>query len=223
MQLKGGILSGLTAFIRGLSTSTIYNGTGTFAVPSSGTGTLALTRNVVDLASNQAIGGQKTFSNIATLSTTNGIPGGQAVTINSLTYPYTTRLYSVNDTYSTDLYYPKFNGIDTLVSTASTATLTNKTMGTLKVRTNGSTFSQILTGTGSGNLVATSFITVSVTFASVFSSSPQVFLALTSSASNGNICLGVGSITTSGCTVYINSSTGGNITTTATFSYIAIG
>ena len=41
--------------------------------------------------------------------------------------------------------------------------------------------------------------------------------------SNGNICLGVGSITTSGCTVYINSSTGGNITTTATFSYIAIG
>ena len=35
-------------------------------------------------------------------------------------------MYSVNETYSTDLYYPKFNGIYTLVFTAFTATSKNK-------------------------------------------------------------------------------------------------
>ena len=92
LRLTGGIESGLVTFNGGLSASTIYNGAGTFTVPSSGTGTLALTSNVVDLSSNQTIAGQKSFSNIATFNTTNGIPGGQAVTINSLTNPYTTRL-----------------------------------------------------------------------------------------------------------------------------------
>lgn len=126
LRLTGGIESGLVTFNGGLSTSTIYNGIGTFTVPSSGLGTLATTNNVVDLSSNQTVGGQKSFSNIATFTTTDGIPGGQAFNITSLTPAYSTRLYSVNNSYSTDLYFPQFNGIDTIVSTASIATMTNK-------------------------------------------------------------------------------------------------
>ena len=49
LRLTGGIESGLVTFNGGLATSTIYNGTGTFTVPSSGTGTIALTSGVVDL------------------------------------------------------------------------------------------------------------------------------------------------------------------------------
>ena len=65
LKIAGGIETGLVTFNGGLSTSTIYNGTG----------------------------GQKSFSNIATFTTTNGIPGGQAFQVNSLTNPHTTRLY----------------------------------------------------------------------------------------------------------------------------------
>lgn len=74
--------------------------------------------------------GKKTFSNIHSFTTTNGIPGGHAINIQSLRGTFQTRLHSVNSSYSTDFYYPQFNGIDTLVSTASTATLQNKTLST---------------------------------------------------------------------------------------------
>ena len=62
LRLTGGIESGLVTFNGGLSTNTIYNGIGTFTVPNSGTGTLALTSNVVDLSSNQTIGGQNEYT-----------------------------------------------------------------------------------------------------------------------------------------------------------------
>jgi hypothetical protein len=78
LRLTGGIESGLVTFNGGISTSTIYNGTGTFTVPSSGSGTLATTNNIVDLTSNQTIGGQESFSTITIFNTTNGIPGVQA-------------------------------------------------------------------------------------------------------------------------------------------------
>ena len=110
LKLTGGIESGLVSFDGGLSTSTIYIVTGTFTVPNSGTVTLAKTNNVVDLSSNQSVGGQTNLSSITTFNTTNGIPGGQEFQVISLTPSYSTRLYSVNDTDSTDLYYPKFNG-----------------------------------------------------------------------------------------------------------------
>jgi hypothetical protein len=110
---------------------------------------------------------------------------------------------------------------------AFTGTLSASGVSTLsggaKIGTNGTQIAQMLIGTGSGTMTATSFITVSITFATAFASAPNVFLSLTSSASNGNICLGVGSISTTGCTVYVNSSTGASITTTATFTYMAIG
>ncbi len=80
----------------------------------------------MDFSSNLSIGRQENFSSITTFNTTNGIPVGQAFQVNSLTPSYSTRLYSVNDTYGTDLYYPKFNGIDTLISSASIVALTNK-------------------------------------------------------------------------------------------------
>lgn len=227
LRLTGGIESGLVTFNGGLSTSTIYNGTGTFTVPSSGTGTIALTSGVVDLTSNQAIGGQKTFSNITTFNTTNGIPGGQAFQVNSLTNPYATRLYSVNTSYSTDLYYPQFNGIDTLVSTASTATLTNKTMGTLKVRTNGSTSNEVRQGTGtitySGN-AQYSQNTTNITFSPAFRGTPQVYITA-SNASGGQssaVILQAGSISSFGFTVYGLYVFTSAFTGTVNFSWIAL-
>jgi hypothetical protein len=226
LRLTGGIESGLVTFNGGLSTNTIYNGTGTFTVPNSGTGTIALTGGVVDLTTNQTIAGQKSFSNIATFSTTNGIPGGQAVTINSLTNPYTTRLYSVNDTYSTDLYYPKFNGIDSLVSTASTATLTNKTTGTLKVGTNGSTFNEVRQGTGTITYSANaqySQNTTNVTFSPAFSGTPQVYITA-SNASGGQstaVILQAGSVSSSGFTAYGLYVFTSAFTGTVNFSWIA--
>lgn len=84
--------------------------------------------NGMTLNTDQTVSAQKTFSNIQTFTTTNGVPGGQAINITSLFGGNQTRLYSVNSSYSTDLYFPQFNGTDTLVSTASTATLTNKTL-----------------------------------------------------------------------------------------------
>ena len=74
MRLKGGTESGLVLFNGGLSTNTIYNGTGTFTVPSSETVTIALNRDVVDLTTNQTIAGQKIFKNISKFSATIGIP-----------------------------------------------------------------------------------------------------------------------------------------------------
>ena len=47
LKLAGGIETGLVTFNGGLSTSIIYNRTGTFTVPSSGSGTLATTNYVV--------------------------------------------------------------------------------------------------------------------------------------------------------------------------------
>ena len=173
LRLTGGIESGLVTFNGGLSTNTIYNGTGTFTVPNSGTGTLALTSNVVDLSSNQTIGGQKNFSIITTFNTTNGIPSGQAFNVNSFSGGYQTRLYSVNNSYSTDLYYPQFNGIDTLVSTASTQNLTNKTISVSKFGTNGTTIN--LTQFGRAGISTT---TGTVTFPNTFASTPTVSVTL---------------------------------------------
>ena len=48
--------------------------------------------NGMTLNTNQTVSAQKTFSNIQTFTTTNGIPGGQAFNVNSLFGGYQTRL-----------------------------------------------------------------------------------------------------------------------------------
>ena len=83
---------------------------------------------------------------ITAFKTTGGISGNEAIRILSYNAPYMTRLYSVNSAFNSDLYLPIFNGIDSLVSTSSSDNLQNKTMVTLKVGANGSTFSQISAG-----------------------------------------------------------------------------
>lgn len=154
LQLTGGTETGLVNFNAGLKTSTIFN-TGTLTLPTS-TGVVALVSQIptsstyVDLSTNQSVSGQKSFSNIASFTTTNGIPGGQAFNVGSISGGYQTRLYCVNSSYSTDLYYPQFNGIDSLLSTASTATLQNKTYSA-PIMTGLSTFPGNTTIDSSGN------------------------------------------------------------------------
>ena len=132
---------------------------------------------------------------IATFTTTNGVPGGQAVQINSLTNPYVTRLYSTNNSFSTDLYFPQFNGIDTLVSTASTQNLTNKTISASKFGSNGTTIT--LTQFGRASISAS---TGTVTFPNAFASTPTVSTTLEQSNTGYVFVIQVTSVSTTGFT-----------------------
>lgn len=86
------------------------------------------TTGALQCAGGAYFGANSLFGGKCTFTTTNGIPGGEAIRVSSMTSPYQTKLYSVNTTYDTSLYFPEHNGIDRLVSRASVDTLLNKNL-----------------------------------------------------------------------------------------------
>jgi hypothetical protein len=112
-------------------TTQTVSGSKTLSAPlviSNATDSTSAVTGALQVAGGIYVGGNSLFAGKPTFVTTNGIPGGEAVRVLSTTSPYQTKLYSVNTAYDTSLYYPEFNGIDRLVSTASVDNLTNKSI-----------------------------------------------------------------------------------------------
>lgn len=80
----------MVTFNGGLSTNTIFNVSGIFTIPNTGTDTLSTTENVSDLSSNESVGVRKNFTSISPLDTTSDIHGGQVFQVILLSCSYST-------------------------------------------------------------------------------------------------------------------------------------
>jgi hypothetical protein len=209
-------LSGQKSFTSGLRSTIFLAGSVTYSLPTTGPASQAI----------MTTGTVQTITALKSFTTVNGSPGGQALSILSFNTPFATRLYSVNSTQNTDLYFPEPAGTDTLVSATSTQTLSNKTLATLKAGSNGTSFSEVRQGTGSitySSAIQYSQNSVAITFSPPLSGTPKVYI--TGSNSTGSqssaIALSAGAISSSGFTAYGFYIFTSAFTGTVNFSWIA--
>ena len=163
---------------------------GTISIPTS-TGTLALASQVVDLTSNQTVGGTKSLINS---------------TLVASSFPAkTTTINAANMNFNLGITFPATFAADTLnetfILTNIAQPLFNKTLNVVKIGTSGTTFNQILTGTGVINFVAAAQYTqlgVAITFSPAFATTPQVQVSVSNNTSGQSsaVILQCGSITT---------------------------
>lgn len=137
---------------------------------------------------------------------------------------FTNRLTSQALTANRTLTLPNATG--TVVLEDNQVSLSNKTLTTLKVGTNGSTFSDMRHGNGSVAIVGASWDnkTATLTFSPAFASTPNVIATITNGV-NGtivNACIiTVASISTTGATVVVTNAYTSATTVAPTFSWIA--
>jgi hypothetical protein len=153
---------------------------------------------------NQNVAGVKTFSRVDTEDLRiNG--DGFPIIWNRAPGITTSLANQAGNAFTSGFLFPTYttNRSDVLVANTNAATLTNKTLGTLQVGTNGSTFNSFQTGTFNipGGLAALGVYTTTITFPTAFTSQPRVLINISSvnavSSPNNFILCSSGSITAS--------------------------